>query len=116
MLEAKLIRAGGSSLTFNLSVWWPGVVLLGAAAVISSAAQCEAAKALCLCIQRLISSQRRCVPTTPRSSSALPPSAFPCALDGGPNPQPPARPAPPAPRPLLSEDIEKEKGPGLMCN
>lgn len=53
------------------------------------------------------------VPTTPRSSSAFLPPAIPCTLDSSPNPQPGPTPAPPQ---LLSEDIEKEKGPGLMCN
>lgn len=41
------------------------------------------------------------------------PQQSPCTLDSGPNPQPWPTPAPPQ---LLSEDIEKEKGPGLMCN
>lgn len=42
------------------------------------------------------------------------PQPFPALWTAAPNPQP--SPHSPTPPQLLSEDIEKEKGPGLMCN
>lgn len=115
--KPKIIPPSESSSVFNLTVSWPGVVLVGAAALISPAAQCEAAKALCLCSEHLISSQRRCAfvcSHNPEKFLSL--ATLSHSLYSGPRPQPPTQPTPPTPGQLLSEDIEKEKGPGLMCN
>lgn len=115
--KPKIIGPSESSVILNLTVWWPGVLLVGAAAVISPAAQCEAAKALCLCIQHLISSQRRCAFVCSHNPEKFPSlAALSHSLHSGARPQPPTQPTTPTPRQLLSEDIEKEKGPGLMCN
>lgn len=109
--KPKIIPPSESSSVFNLTVSWPGVVLVGAAALISPAAQCEAAKALCLCGEHLISSQRRCAfvcSHNPEKFLSL--ATLSHSLYFGPRPQPPTQPTPPPLGSSCRKILKKRRG------